>query len=586
MPTRRLAAAAGLTVLFAGASRAAEPKPDELDWIKKNAIPLTSCEAGRGFDDLQSVKALIGDARIVSLGECTHGTREVFQMKHRLVEFLASEMGFTIFSIEANMPEAYQLNEFVLHGRGDPEELINGMYFWTWNTEEVRDMVVWMRDFNRSGQGRIEFTGFDMQTPDVAMRIVLDLLENVDAERHAQVKELYAACANVNSSGSGGRAFGVATATLPVDQAKGKKLRYIGWIRTKDVTRPFAGLWCRVDGPTGVLAFDNMHSRGVTGTTEWKEYVIELEVPNEATNINFGAQLPGDGTAWFDGLRIELDGRPFVPGDGLDLDFEGDAPAGFYTSGEGYTVAMDATTAQSGKQSLRMHYRSARADAGLKASEAATRCRQIVAELESNREAYAKSANPNDVDWAIQNARVVHQCMQMHAGEVQRDESMARNVKWILDHAPANAKIVLWAHNGHVSTSTSFGGAAMGAYLEEWYGRGHVVIGFAAGEGEYTAVVQGKGLRSNNQLQPPKADSIENFFRRSGIPMFLLDLRMASADDPASAWLKRGRPFRSIGSVAMDAQFPKQDVTQAFDALIYIDDTSATRLIRRAGGRN
>ena len=52
-----------------------------------------------------------------SLGEATHGSREFFQLKHRMLEFLATEMGFTIFSIEANMPEAYKLNDFVLRRR-------------------------------------------------------------------------------------------------------------------------------------------------------------------------------------------------------------------------------------------------------------------------------------------------------------------------------------------------------------------------------------------------------------------------------------------------------------------------------------
>ena len=46
------------------------------------------------------------------------------------------------------------------------------MYFWTWDTEEVLDMILWMRAFNASGRGRVQFTGFDMQTPTVAMEIV------------------------------------------------------------------------------------------------------------------------------------------------------------------------------------------------------------------------------------------------------------------------------------------------------------------------------------------------------------------------------------------------------------------------------
>ena len=57
----------------------------------------------------------------------------------------SKEMGFTIFSIEANMPEAYAVNNYVLNGVGDPKQLLQGMYFWTWNTQEVLDMILWMR---------------------------------------------------------------------------------------------------------------------------------------------------------------------------------------------------------------------------------------------------------------------------------------------------------------------------------------------------------------------------------------------------------------------------------------------------------
>src|SRR5271157_263787 len=162
-----------LAVIAASRTAAAQP---QVDWMRKNAIPLKTVEAGNGFDDMQPLKKIIGDARIVSLGEATHGTREFFQLKHRMIEFLASQMGFTIFSIEANMPEAYRLNDYVLNGNGDPEQLIAGMYFWTWNTQEVLDMVQWMRAFNQSGKGRVQFTGFDMQTPDVALRIARDFV--------------------------------------------------------------------------------------------------------------------------------------------------------------------------------------------------------------------------------------------------------------------------------------------------------------------------------------------------------------------------------------------------------------------------
>jgi hypothetical protein len=181
-----------LSLLGAGpAASAATPKPAELDWLKTNAVLLKTCEGGRGFDDLAPLKSIIGSARIVSLGECTHGTREVFQMKHRLLEYLAHECGFTPFAIEANMPEAYRLNDYVLEGKGDPTNLIGGMYLWTWNTEEVLAMVQWMRQYNQSGQGRLEFTGFDMQTPEVAMGNVLRFVKENDPTRRQSVEEVY-----------------------------------------------------------------------------------------------------------------------------------------------------------------------------------------------------------------------------------------------------------------------------------------------------------------------------------------------------------------------------------------------------------
>ena len=162
---------------------ATEDAPEAVvQWIRRTAVPLLTPSAGHGFDDMAPLKTIVGDARIVALGEATHGTREFFQIKHRMLEFLVTEMGFSIFSLEANLPEAYRMNRFVLDGEGDPEELLKGLYAWVWDTEEVLEMVRWMREYNRSGVGRVEFTGFDMQTPTVAMEIVRDFVAEADPE--------------------------------------------------------------------------------------------------------------------------------------------------------------------------------------------------------------------------------------------------------------------------------------------------------------------------------------------------------------------------------------------------------------------
>jgi erythromycin esterase len=153
-----------------------------LSWLRRHAIPLTGVEAGRGFADLQSLKTVIGSARIVALGEATHGTREFFQLKHRLLEFLVIEMGFTTFTIEANWPESLAVNDYVLHGRGDPAKVLAGLHFWTWNTEEVLDLIRWIRQYNAHStrKAKVRFVGFDAQFTALAATTIKGYLTRVD----------------------------------------------------------------------------------------------------------------------------------------------------------------------------------------------------------------------------------------------------------------------------------------------------------------------------------------------------------------------------------------------------------------------
>ena len=78
-------------------------------WLKDQAIPLKSEVFGSGSEDLTPVARIFRDVRIVGLGEATHGSREFSQFKHRMVEFLVQEMGFTVFAIEASYPECLNI---------------------------------------------------------------------------------------------------------------------------------------------------------------------------------------------------------------------------------------------------------------------------------------------------------------------------------------------------------------------------------------------------------------------------------------------------------------------------------------------
>ncbi|MEQ1913381.1 MAG: erythromycin esterase family protein, partial [Vicinamibacterales bacterium] len=348
-----------------------------------------------------------------------------------------------------------------------------------------------------------------------------------DLDYVATLREASTLASNTSSPAAGG-SFGVATGTFPIAEAAGKKVTYSGYIKTEGVTRGSAGLWWRVDGASGVLAFDNMQSRGATGTSDWKRYVIELPVDASVKNINFGMLMPGDGAAWFDALTIELDGQPYTDQSVFDLDFESTSPRGFYTGGNGYRVELDAEVAQSGKQSLRMRRVAPTPDEPTRPEPkiAAAQWKGVVAHLEARRAAYrATGAADHEIDWAIQNARVVLQGMQMRGNEVTRDHSMADNVKWILDHNP-NAKIVLWAHNGHVAAG-GFPNETMGAVLRRMMSKEMVVFGFAFNQGSFQAIPQGGGALKNFTVPPAPAGSLDATLAASQIPLFALDLRQA-----------------------------------------------------------
>jgi len=191
-----------LFCLLTGSGIASENTPaapvEVVSWVRAHARPFETVEAGRGFVDLEPLRAMIGTARIVALGEPTHGSREVFQLKHRVVEFLVTELGFTAFAIEANMPEARHVDDYVSRSQGDPADLIRGMRFWTWSTEEVRALVENLHEFNfdpaNQHAGRhVEFAGFDMQDSRVASTFVHDYVAAHDAQFLATVDAAIAA---------------------------------------------------------------------------------------------------------------------------------------------------------------------------------------------------------------------------------------------------------------------------------------------------------------------------------------------------------------------------------------------------------
>jgi erythromycin esterase len=152
----------------------------ELIGLNQASSSLSGFNPGISDRDLASFGALVGNVKVVALGEATHGTHEFLLMKHRLLEYLVKRKGFTIFAVEANMAEAELLNEYVLQGIGDPQELLKGLYFWTLNTQEFLDIIKWIREYNKTAKNKVQFAGFDMQYTDGPIKNIKSFLKNSD----------------------------------------------------------------------------------------------------------------------------------------------------------------------------------------------------------------------------------------------------------------------------------------------------------------------------------------------------------------------------------------------------------------------
>jgi len=103
------------------------------------------------------------------------------------------------------------------------------------------------------------------------------------------------------------KGFGTLMQNVLPGKYLGKKVKMTGYMKSDDVDG-WAGFWFRVDGPERgkSLAFDNMYKRNISGTTDWKQYEIVLDVPAEATLLAYGALLSGTGTIWFADVKFEI----------------------------------------------------------------------------------------------------------------------------------------------------------------------------------------------------------------------------------------------------------------------------------------
>jgi erythromycin esterase-like protein len=135
------------------------------------------------------------DAKVVLLGEATHGTSEFYRARAAITRRLIEEHGFNIVSVEADWPDAARIDAYVRHrGVPDGDDIAFERFpTWMWRNEEVADFVNWLRDHNKElpVDQRVEFRGLDVYSLNSSIRAVLDYLHKVDPEAAAEARGRY-----------------------------------------------------------------------------------------------------------------------------------------------------------------------------------------------------------------------------------------------------------------------------------------------------------------------------------------------------------------------------------------------------------
>lgn len=414
-----------------------------VSWMRNSAHAIQSIQPydGDDYSDLMFLKDMIGDARIVALGEGTYGTHEFATMKHRIVRFLVEEMDFNMVAMEVPWPIAVEMNKYIIDGKGSPQVPLSEVESRTWNTKETLDMIEWMRAYNISSS--VSFHGFDIRSP-------------------------YHASINV--------------------------LGYFLTVEQDYYETAWGQLECII-------------------SSHFSSYYIQLS------------------ETFQDECRI-------------------------------------------GIQTVLNH-------------------------LLDNEQRYIERSSPSDYASAVHNTQVLVWAEEYHsqtseiAADALRDRVMAEQVKWILDQAAPDAKLIIWAHNDHIADQTQGSVKRMGRYLRAQYGDDLVTFGFAFNAGSVfthyqeptnssavnTPYSNDNGTDGNFRVPAAPYGSFEWYAHSTRIPAFMLDLREAT-------WLAQSSLMRSIQDnyqqYAPQEHFKVYDLAQAFDALIYIDQTTPIKRLDKS----
>jgi erythromycin esterase-like protein len=173
--------------------------------VFRGAVPVTGAS-----DDYDALLHMVGDRRFVLLGEASHGSHEFYRERARITKRLIEEKGFNAVAVEADWPDAYRVNRYVMGQSPDADAygaLADFERFpaWMWRNRDVVSFIEWLRarnDAHAHHQTKVRFYGLDLYSLRASMEAVVGYLDAVDPEAARAARERYSCFDHVGAEGS------------------------------------------------------------------------------------------------------------------------------------------------------------------------------------------------------------------------------------------------------------------------------------------------------------------------------------------------------------------------------------------------
>lgn len=160
--------------------------------VRRVVVPLASADS-----DYDALLERIGRARIVMLGEASHGTHEFYVERERITRRLIQELNFSALAIEGDWPEARAVHRYVMGGEGTAERALQAFTSfprWMWANEDVLPMVHWLRTHNEGIPAvapKVGFYGLDVFSPYRSMEMIPNYLHHLDSQAAGRIRDRY-----------------------------------------------------------------------------------------------------------------------------------------------------------------------------------------------------------------------------------------------------------------------------------------------------------------------------------------------------------------------------------------------------------